>query len=175
MHNEKRSDEWYTPPQHIEAAWEVLGDIDLDPASCAAANEIVKAARYYTREENGLALPWYGRVWLNPPFGRVNGSGASMMKVFTQRLIEEYQQGNVTQAILLSTVQTNASWFHPLWNYPLCFSRKRVHFYKPTGGKLLRDGESTHMLGTVFVYFGPNEQKFIDVFSKFGRVVKPVD
>ena len=58
-------DEWLTPPEILRA----LGTFDLDP--CAP---IVRpwdtAAKHYTVADDGLALPWAGRVWCNPPFGR---------------------------------------------------------------------------------------------------------
>src|SRR5262249_14864109 len=56
--------EWYTPKKYIEAVRDVLGGIDLDPASCERANEVVKAAKFYTATQNGLNEPWQGRVWL---------------------------------------------------------------------------------------------------------------
>lgn len=59
------NDEWLTPPEIVRAC----GDFDLDP--CAP---IVRpwdtAARHFTVEDDGLARPWEGRVWCNPPFGR---------------------------------------------------------------------------------------------------------
>lgn len=38
--------------------WSVMGSIYLDPASCAKANETVKAHRYFTIADDGLSQPW---------------------------------------------------------------------------------------------------------------------
>lgn len=62
--------EWYTPPEIFTA----LGlDFDLDPAcpKLPAADWLPVRRRYSLPEEDGLALPWEGRVWLNPPYGDV--------------------------------------------------------------------------------------------------------
>jgi len=48
------SDEWYTPAWVIDAARAVLGQIDLDPASCARAQDVVKAGHYWVREDDSL-------------------------------------------------------------------------------------------------------------------------
>ncbi|MDP2141309.1 MAG: DNA N-6-adenine-methyltransferase [Gammaproteobacteria bacterium] len=57
-------DEWLTPP-HIIAA---LGEFDLDP--CSPINRPwPTAAAHYTILDNGLQMPWHGRVWCNPPYG----------------------------------------------------------------------------------------------------------
>lgn len=57
-------DEWLTPP-HVLAA---LGEFDLDP--CAPVTRPWDtAAEHYTIEDNGLAMPWFGRIWCNPPYG----------------------------------------------------------------------------------------------------------
>ena len=45
-----KSAEHYTPRPYAEAARYVLGSIDLDPASCAAANAIIGAEWYYIEE-----------------------------------------------------------------------------------------------------------------------------
>lgn len=57
-----RTDEWYTPKRIIDA----LGPFDLDP--CAPSTSFYTADKCYTKEDNGLSLPWDGRVWLNPPY-----------------------------------------------------------------------------------------------------------
>jgi hypothetical protein len=62
------NDEWLTPPQVIHA----LGEFDLDP--CAPIKRPWDMAReHYTIMDNGLAKPWNGRVWLNPPYGQETG------------------------------------------------------------------------------------------------------
>jgi ParB family chromosome partitioning protein len=162
------SNEWYTPDRYIKAARAVLGEIDLDPASCAFANRIVQAKRFYTREENGLTQPWYGRVWLNPPYGKTQQGQASNLEYFTRRLVEQYECGNVTAAILLIPVNTATRWFDALWCYPICFPSFRVHFYNEQGPS------SNPSLGTCFVYLGQQEQRFIDVFQQFGQIVKAI-
>ena len=60
-----KNGEWLTPPEILMA----LGSFDLDP--CApVVSPWETAAKHYTVQDDGLAMPWYGRVWCNPPFGR---------------------------------------------------------------------------------------------------------
>jgi ParB family chromosome partitioning protein len=167
------SNEWYTPAKYIEAVREVLGEIDLDPASCEFANQVVKARRFFTREDNGLMHPWTldgkpARVFLNPPYGKTLQGQASNLEYFTRYLLQQYQCGNVTEAILLIPVNTATRWFDRLWQYPICFPRFRIRFYTEQGPS---DGVS---FGTCFVYLGAHEQRFIEVFQRFGHVVKAV-
>ncbi len=73
------SNEHFTPPLIVGAGRGTMGGIDLDPASCALANEVVQARGYHDMQ--ALALPWRGpgatvmdpygpaRVFLNPPGG----------------------------------------------------------------------------------------------------------
>lgn len=56
-------DEWLTPPEILDK----LGRFDLDP--CAPAVRPWDMARRHFWAD-GLDMPWEGRVWMNPPFGR---------------------------------------------------------------------------------------------------------
>jgi hypothetical protein len=69
--------EWFTPSVYIEKARRVLGVIDLDPASCALAQETVQASHFLTVEDDGLMRMWLGNVWLNPPRLRPKATHAS--------------------------------------------------------------------------------------------------
>lgn len=152
--------EWYTPARYVEAARAVLGQIDLDPASTEQANRVVKASRYFSQHDDGLRQEWSGRVWLNPPYGGLSAS-------FTARLLDHVRSGTVTDAIVLvNSNSTDAGWFQPLWEYLLCFTDHRIAFQ--SSGQW--ESGSTH--GSVFVYCGPQHQRFMTVFSPFGAIVQ---
>ena len=69
-------DEWLTPPWLLEK----LGPFDLDP--CApVARPWDTAKRHYTIEDNGLLLPWEGRVWLNPPYDKTIGDFITRLRL----------------------------------------------------------------------------------------------
>jgi hypothetical protein len=171
-----KSNEWYTPAKYIEAARKVMGGIDLDPASCEDANKIVQAQRYYTESQNGLTQDWTcTSMWLNPPYGSTlgipgrTGNLEGLTKPFVLKLVDDYERGNITQAVLCVTTDTDAKWFIPLWSYLICFATHKVMFHRPG------QSNSGQFYGTCFVYLGSNEQAFIDIFSEFGRIAKAID
>jgi ParB family chromosome partitioning protein len=53
---------------YIALARDVLGGIDLDPATHEDAQGTIQAAKYFTKEHDGLKQEWHGSVWLNPPY-----------------------------------------------------------------------------------------------------------
>jgi len=170
----QKSNEWYTSARYIEAARAVMGSIDTDPASCELANRTIQATTYYSKEDSGLAHDWYGNVWLNPPFLKIeNKSGIAL---FVNKLVCEYRCGHVSQAVLLATSDCDASWFHQLWDYPICFPDHNVYFDRPVGlyERVEKEARHGHWFGTVFVYLGKHEQTFIDIFSQFGTIARRV-
>ena len=159
-----QSNEWYTPSKYVEAARSVMGSIDLDPASCKEANKIVKALAYYTEEQDGLRLTWWGNVFCNPPYGKTGSK--SNQELFAKKALESSRSG-VSQIILLVNATTDRKWFQELWNYPICFTNHRIKFYTPGEDKT----QPTH--GSAFIYFGKNIDRFTEVFSEFGKVIRP--
>jgi phage N-6-adenine-methyltransferase len=59
------SDHWYTPPWIFDG---LAITFDLDVAAPADALSWIPAQRFYTIADDGLALPWTGTVWCNPPY-----------------------------------------------------------------------------------------------------------
>jgi phage N-6-adenine-methyltransferase len=151
-------DEWHTPASVLDLARAVLGDIDLDPASNAEAQKIVKAKRYLAHADNGLDKPWRGRVWLNPPYSQPH------ITAFVDKLIQERRSGRVTAAIMLTNNSTDAAWFHAALECAnvVNFTRGRIAFCKPSGVI------GAPPQGQAFFYFGHASERFVSVFASLG-------
>jgi hypothetical protein len=65
-----RTDIWLTPPWVLEA----LGEFDLDPCAAPEPRPWPTARRHIALPDDGLKADWFGRVWLNPPYGRATGT-----------------------------------------------------------------------------------------------------
>ncbi len=163
-----KSSEWHTPLEYVRRIKRVLGQIDLDPASCAQANRFVEAARYYDRTQNGLRQPWQAKtLFLNPPYGRGEES-RSNQDLWSCKLIEAYEAGTVEEAILLINASTGTEWFQRLLErgYLTCLVKGRIRFH----GQGKSEGGPTH--DNAFVYFGHNEMLFCEVFHEVGCIIR---
>ncbi len=112
------SDVWLTPPEIIND----LGPFDLDPAA-ATGQPWPTAAEHYTEAEDGLAMPWSGLVWLNPPFGPEVGK-------WLARLADH------GDGIGLCAARTETAWFvEQVWSKAdaLLFLHGRPHFHHANG------------------------------------------
>lgn len=161
--------ERYTPAAFIEPVRAVLGEIDLDPATCLAAQETVKAVEFFTAEDNGLKREWHGRVFLNPPYHR------ELCPAFIEKLIDEIKAGRVDQAIVLVNNCADTEWFDTAAALceSICFTRGRIRFFDQRAKEVLPTQ------GQAYFYFGPNLARFEEVFDRslggsVGRCYRPV-
>lgn len=160
IHYSSETPEHYTPKEIIEAAIAVLGAIDLDPCSNSKDKPNVPALEHFTIADDGLSLPWFGRVYMNPPYGRVIGD-------WTQKLAGEYQAGNVTEAIALVPGRIDTQWWQSLGLlYPACFYTGRLVF--------IGNNDPAPFPSTIF-YLGEDIAKFYEVFSAIGQIWTRID
>jgi len=152
--------EWFTPAEYIELARAVLGEIDLDPATHAKAQETIRATHFFTKADDGLAKEWHGRVWLNPPYVR------PLIGHFVMKLLAERAARRVTAGVLLTHAYTDSSWFQAAGKIAdaICFTRCRIKFHE-------RDGMiAAPTQGQAFFYFGAHADTFAEKFGPLGFV-----
>jgi hypothetical protein len=168
-----------TPTHILKLARDCLGTIDLDPASDEEANKNVKAKLYYP--EDGLILPWSGRVWLNPPGGlvdkdlnqlpaKIRTKGCmSSAAVWWHKLLHHYNAGDVTEALFLcfnleAMLNTqNVGTGVPIQAFPFCIPEYRIRYPGSAGAK-----SSSPPGASAIVYLGPDHAKFVSTFRSLG-------
>jgi phage N-6-adenine-methyltransferase len=144
--------EWYTPRHILEAVVGAMGGIDLDP--CAEPAKSVPATEHYTEADDGLSREWAGRVYMNPPYGRVIGA-------WVDKLADEYEAGRVTEAVALVPARTDTAWFaHLPWTMT-AFITGRLSF---------SDHEAAAPFPSAACYLGPNDKAFAEAFLGLGIV-----
>jgi len=157
--------DWYTPTLYIEMARQVMGGIELDPASSEHANKVVRADRYFTKEENGLAQSWQCKTFFcNPPYEK------GVIQQFVEKFHKEYRAGHINQAIWLVPADITTRWQQMFIEHSaaLAFAKQRVKFYNPSGKT-----QPGH-LGSFFYYYGTSPHTFFSVFAKHGYLFRRV-
>jgi ParB family transcriptional regulator, chromosome partitioning protein len=162
--------QWFTPRHIIEKVHRTMGGIDLDPASCEAANEVVQAGAFYTEQTSGLDHPWFGRVFLNPPY-----SGGLITK-FTDKLLVELPK--LEAAIVLTDSHTDPMWFYNLTqaSQAVCITKSRLWFWQKVktfdvteGKEVVQERECWPRHGQVLFYFGKDPAAFCHEFADVGN------
>ena len=159
--NNSGENEWYTPSIYVEAARDVLGGFDLDPASSEVANRTVRADRIFTAQDDGLAQEWpVGAIWCNPPYSQ------PLMGQFATRLAQAARDGS--QVIVLVNNATETAWFQIIAAEcsAICFPKTRIRFLDPDGNT------GAPLQGQAIIYSGSDVASFTEVFGQFGLVVR---
>ena len=164
------SNEWYTPPDIIEAARRTMGSIALDPASNEHAQTWIQAAQFYTQAEDGFAKDWVApTLWLNPPYGQKNLQAKNYGAcAWLQKAIDHYRAKDIAQAVLLCRGDSRAA--RELHRVTISLIADRIPFINPE-----TPDRSNPVPGTRIFYLGPNWSTFGQQYAPFGVVVAPWD
>lgn len=150
-------EDYYTPTEYIDAAREAMGGIDLDPASHFQANRRHRIPTYYHLQRSAFDNPWFGRVWLNPPYGD--------NAPWFDRFLEFWNAGEIEQFCMIS----------PVWVFttriarPVVDAASRLVLLTPTPEFW---GHPSGKTGTnhphAILYAGKRGDKFVSAFARFG-------
>jgi hypothetical protein len=145
---------------------QVLGTIDLDPASNSLAQSWIQAEKIYTKEDNGLDQEWLGNVWVNPPYGR-------SVEMWLNKAINGYRDRKINACIMLLN-RTGAAWYKKSIKQvtAICEVYRRIAFLDENGNL-----QSSPRYYNDFLYLGTQPEKFKKVFSSIGdvRFTNPIE
>lgn len=161
------SAEWFTADLILEPAKRVLGPIDLDPASCEAANARVGARVIHTKETNGLEHSWNfaNTILLNPP-GDKRGA---LPKAFWNKLVEtSVTSSHLKGAIYVGFSLEQLRYLEHIGKASVAIIRQRVKYMRPDGSI----GESPAH-GSFVAFLGDESigQRFYSEFRDISNVL----
>ena len=127
------SDIWLSPQAVVKA----VGPFDLDPCAAPSPRPWPTAARHYdiTQGQDGLALPWDGMVWLNPPYSDVEA---------WVRKLADHGHG-----VALTFARTSSEWFaKEIFDRAagLYFLQPHLHFHHADGRRASHNGGAPSVL-----------------------------
>lgn len=121
---DQKSVEWATPAWLFEELDSEF-DFTLDPC---AQDWNAKCERFFTIEDNGLMLPWSGRVFMNPPYAH------NVTARWVHKALLESRRDEVEVVVGLIPARTDGAWFHDfIWG------RAEVRFLR---GRIAFDGRA---------------------------------
>lgn len=149
------TDVWLTPPYLIEE----LGPFDLDPCF-SPPRPWDTAKKHFGRQEDGLALPWSGFVFCNPPYGRETGKWLEKCSLYKN-------------CLCLIFARTETKMFREyVWQKAkaVLFFYGRLAFYRVVGTKAIK-GSSAGAPSCLVAWNDEGVQRLERIKDRRGRLV----
>lgn len=147
-----KNDEWLTPPEFKKP----LGDFDLDP--CAPITKPWDTAKHhYSVLDDGLKQDWFGRVWLNPPYGRE-----------ADKWLDRLAAHGCGTALIFARTETRM-FFDQVWGKAqgVLFIEGRLHFHYVDGTRAAANAGAP----SVLVAYGDADAAILRACGIAGRFV----
>lgn len=150
---EGKSDEWLTPLELIKK----LGEFDLDPC-CPISPPWTLASVNYNKNDDGLSKDWFGRVWLNPPYGP--------HEIKWIKKLADHGNG---LALIFARTETE-KFFSQVWDRAdaILFIKGRLYFYDINGDKAKANSGAPSCL----VAYGENNAKCLETCGISGKFIR---
>lgn len=153
-HHSTRADthDWITPKYILDC----LGEFDLDP-STSLSQPWPTAKNGFTVLDDGLNQKWFGRVWMNPPYG-----------ITIWKWLKKLSEHGNGIALIFSRTDTRA--FHDYvfgTASAVLFLRGRVNFHRPDG----TGGEKGSGSGSCLVAYGNENVRVLEKCGLAGQLV----
>jgi hypothetical protein len=144
--------EWLTPPELVKK----LGEFDLDPCT-PVKPPFVHAKINFNLNDNGLSKEWFGRVYMNPPYGKG-------MEIWMERL---KNHGNGI-ALIFARTETKL-FFNHIWDnaHAILFVKGRIKFYNVDG-----EQKGTPGAPSVFIAYGEENATKLEKSGIEGKFIK---
>lgn len=162
IHFRSQSDAWATPPELVDSMAAGMGGFDLDP--CSGAEQSPYADHTFTEDDDGLEQPWFGTVWMNPPYSNVGDDGGRgwMWKAWS-----ESRRDDVQAVMCLVPSRTSTQWWHDYVTSAsvICFIEGRLKF----GGS----EDSAPFPSAIIVFGSPDDpEAMLQRLEHWGQVVE---
>jgi hypothetical protein len=142
--------------------------VTLDP--CSNSDSIVGAdVEYSLPNTDGLAISWdYPSVFVNPPYGSDRERGTTI-RDWLRKCAETHSEHNSEVLALVPVAVNTQHWKLYVWK-----SATSVAFLYDTRLRFLvggRDDGKGAPMACAMVYWGPQYERFEEIFLRFGAVV----
>lgn len=118
--------DWGTPQDFFD-------DVDAEfhfTLDAAADHENTKCVMWFTEEQDALKQRWFGRVWVNPPYGR--GITGKWVRRAYEQIYGRTDDDRPSIIVMLLPARTDTSYFHDyIYHQPnveVRFIRGRLKF-----------------------------------------------
>lgn len=154
---------WLTPPA-VLAAIGGADSFDLDPCAAPEPRPWPTARHHYTEADNGLLLPWFGRVFCNPPYshGKIG------------RWLGRMAGHNRGVALIFARTETDA-FVRFVWERAaaVLFIRGRLEFHRQDGSVGLRPDGTSASAGapSVLIAYGSRDADVLAFCGIAGQFV----
>ncbi len=150
--SEKTTVEWLTPPELVKS----LGKFDLDPCT-PISPPFIHAVHNFTIKDNGLIKEWFGRVFLNPPYGKG-----------MEKWIEKLKLHGNGIALIFARTETKL-FFNHIWDDAdaVLFVKGRIKFYNIEGKQMGTPGAPS-----IFIAYGAENAMTLEKSGIQGKIIR---